>query len=52
VRAIIEAIDNIAPGRGDEIYWYAFECWEASRRRRSSRQLPLPLSGGEGNTLT
>jgi len=32
VRAITEAIDRIAPGRGGEIYWRAFESWETSLR--------------------
>jgi len=45
VRALTEAIDRIAPGRGGEIYWNAFTRWEASLQR-SPRQLALPLSGG------
>jgi hypothetical protein len=50
VRVITEAIDRIAPGRGDEIYWRAFERWEAALQR-SSRQLTLPLaSGADGFT--
>jgi hypothetical protein len=52
VRAIIEAIDRIAPGRGGAIYWSAFERWEDSRRHSKKHQLPLPLCGGGGNTLT
>jgi hypothetical protein len=47
VRVITEAIDRVAPGRGGEIYWRAFERWEASLRG-SSRQLTLPLPGGGG----
>jgi hypothetical protein len=42
VREITEAIDRIAPGRGDQIYWSAVERWEDSLRR-SKHQLPLPL---------
>ena len=44
VRALTEAIDRIVPGQGSEVYWRAFERWEALRH--SSRQLALPLSGG------
>jgi len=46
VRALTEAIDRIVPGQGSEVYWRAFERWEAALRH-SSRQLALPLSGGQ-----
>jgi len=44
VRALTEAIDRIVPGQGSEVYWRAFERWEATLRH-SSRQLALPLHG-------